>query len=424
MSHALREALQPLLEILSSGRGVRLTARPQAVLLDRAEGTTAVAVAWDQARHRAALEALAAAGPGELAGVTARAIGDTLVLWAAPSPVRRCEDLAHDGWLSALAARFLGASAAVGKNLLVLGAWPAARELIASLLAEAVRPAVVGAPDEALPPAWVRASQPREAHLLGADRIGAWSLEATELVALLGRASGVVAWLDARRLERGLMRLEAAMTQVAPSVPAPLQILSSVDLVIGLGDGPRVSEIAEICLTEEGYRPRLVFASGLPPAPSVLVPVAAPTYVGELAARGFSVLADELHHASPERERPRPAASRAEAPRARAAEPARQEPVRPESRDARPEPRVEHGEASGVPAPSIEPMSDVPPGWELDQLADTELADEQGIRSADDAALAATFGLGPPPRPPGVKERSFEDALQRAKERADREDGK
>jgi hypothetical protein len=255
------------------------------------------------------------------------------------------------------------------------------------------------------------------------------------------RMGGVIAWIDARRLDRALMRFEAAVDGGA----SPLQVLAALDLVMVVTDlgAPRVMEIAEIDLVEDGYRPRLVFASGLPPVPNVLVPVAAPSFVAELVQAGLGVLADELRHAVPSRNEtraapePRKAAPRAEPREAREprenreprAEPreSREPRVEPrESRESRIEPRQDilEAAAAAAPAPQIDQsLADAPPpGWELDQVPDDQLGPgESGTASPDDATLAAAFGLGPPPRPPGVRpgqeSRTFEDALRRARAR-------
>ena len=61
-----------------------------------------------------------------------------------------------------------------------------------------------------------------------------------------------------------------------------------------------------------------------------------------------------------------------------------------------------------------------PPGWELDQAGGEQFtADAASASNAEDAAMAATFGLAPPPRPAGYKGEtvSFTELLKRAKER-------
>jgi hypothetical protein len=61
-----------------------------------------------------------------------------------------------------------------------------------------------------------------------------------------------------------------------------------------------------------------------------------------------------------------------------------------------------------------------PPGWELDRLGEEDWADDGSSPSnAEDAAMAATFGLAPPPRPVGYKGEavSFAELLKRTKER-------
>ena len=60
---------------------------------------------------------------------------------------------------------------------------------------------------------------------------------------------------------------------------------------------------------------------------------------------------------------------------------------------------------------------------ELDRLGDeaSEVVDGGANVSSEDANIAAALGLGPPPRPVGVRgdRRPFDEALRRARERDD-----
>src|SRR6185295_15737113 len=93
---------------------------------------------------------------------------------------------------------------------------------------------------------------------------------------------------------------EAAIDVRAPRAQAPLQVVAGVDLVAVLQAGAtRMREIAEITMAADGYRPQLLFSTGVAPSPLSLVPLAAPTFIDELGAAGFGVLADELRAVVP-----------------------------------------------------------------------------------------------------------------------------
>src|SRR6185369_8552374 len=106
----------------------------------------------------------------------------------------------------------------------------------------------------------------------GAERIGCWSHDVDVLSRLMAATSGVVGWLDARRLDRVLVRYEAAIDVRAPRAQAPLQVVAGVDLVAVLQAGAtRMREIAEITMAADGYRPQLLFSTGIAPSPQSLV---------------------------------------------------------------------------------------------------------------------------------------------------------
>jgi len=423
MANDVAPLLGPLLDVLGSGRLLRLVAWPGRVLVDRADGSARVEVAWSAEQHQQATAALSSTITLEN-GVTASALAGSIILRRPPDPMRRIDDLVGDGRISQLAGRFLAASCGLGRNVLVAGPWGAGVELIAALLSEGQRPALVGRPGDAVPPAWP-VVQADELLAFGPDRVGAWSLAAHELVPVLGRASAVIAWIDANRLDRALVRFEAAVEQAFQGATAPLQVLAGIDLVVILGDvgGVRVRQIAEICLAEEGYRPRLLFATDVPPVPTALVPVGAPTFLDDLARGGHHVLADELRHAVPMEQPTAPAASA----------PAPAPEVASEPQQQRPEP-VRVVPVMDVPvAPTLDPaLADAPPpGWELDQIDEEVAGEDVATSSPEAAALAASFGLGPPPPPPGVAPispevlaeeageppPSFEEAMARARVR-------
>ncbi|MEE8409986.1 MAG: hypothetical protein V3T05_10295 [Myxococcota bacterium] len=414
--------LAPLLDVIRGGRHLRLIARPGAVTVDGSSGSSAVDVSWTEAQHKTVIGAAIDDAPLSFDdGCTATVIGGALVLRRPPDPSRRIDDLVQDGRVSALAGRTLSAALDAGRNILLTGPWCAALELIGALLAEGHRPLVVGAVGDAVAPAWPLVSDADDVATVGADRIAAWSVRGDALIGLMSQASGVVAWMDAGRLDRLLMRFEAEAERVR--VSSPLQVMAAVDLVVVMtaGRGARVHQVAEIDMVEDGYRPRLLFSTGVPPVPSALVPVSLPSFVDDLDRAGHTVLADELRHAAAPVE-PAPMAAPAAA----------QPPAAPEPCLA-PTPVVEVGAAPR--APRIDPslQGAPPPGWELDQISVKETdgethGEDSSTASPEDASLAATFGLGPPPPPPGVSpmvaeamrsEPTFEDALRRARERDD-----
>ena len=227
----------------------------------------------------------------------------------------------------------------------------------------------------------------------------------------MANRTGVIGWMDAPRLDSALLRLEAAIERAHPGSTTPLQILASVDLVVVLsgGEQPRVRQIVEIDVAEDGYRPRLLFLTGQAPVTTALVPVGLPSFIDELGDVGQNVLADDLRHAVGD------------------TVPLPSQPLEQST-------AWEHEELSpprGVPIPAAQPApvldpdlaSAPPPGWELDRLGDELLDGQDEGSSPGHAVLAATFGLAPPPTPPGVSPEagpSFEDALRRAQDR-DRE---
>lgn len=414
--------LQPLLQTMTI-RGCRLVARPGRVSLDRVGGATWVEVNWGALEHERALGALVSS-PARLAdGTTVVVLAGYLVLQGAPDPSRRTDDLVSEGWLSPLAARSVTHAVGLGRNVLLVGPRLVCAELAAAVLAEGKRPAMIGGPAQPSPPGWPLFADVAAARTYGADRVGAWSLDAAALTQVMSELCGVVGWIDARRLDRGLVRFELAGDNPAGS--GPLRVLAAIDLVVVVADepNPRVREVTEIVLHDDGYRPVTLFASGQPPVPTALVPVAAPSFLSELDHAGHSVLADELRHAvGASSEEGRDLIVPASAPVVAIS-------------DIAPEPEISHvslrPQPFGAPRPPApDPSLDdaPPPGWELDQLdqlGDEVIATEvAAINDPDAAVMAASYGLGPPPRPAGVPEGvdgpfdgTFADALERARER-------
>lgn len=441
------DVLQPLLRLLQGGHQ-RVIARPGRVWADRSDGTSATAeIAWGEAQAAQARELIS--GPMRLpGGESVRWVDTLLVLQAPPDPLCRLDDLATQGWLSRLSARLISATLRVGRNILVVGPPSPARTLIAAALAEGQRPAVLGEPAAAVPAGWPLVGHVDDAVHLGADRIGAWAAPPEAVTVAMGQGCGVAARLEARSLERGLMRFEAASEDASGRSTTPLHVLASLDLVVVLDETqpPRVRQVAEIALYEDGYRPQLLFATGYEPAPSALMPVKVPTYVEELIAAGDNVLVDELRHAAPEKKtgpetrdvgrpnnqpmaesmvEPPPQHSGAESAAVRP----EQDVATPGEREAAASPPLAIAEQPTVlqgeePVPRMPELDATlkeapPPGWELDQLDDSEVtgAATSGYDSQEAAALAATYGLGPPPPPSGNAVGTFRETMRKVKQR-------
>ena len=79
-----------------------------------------------------------------------------------------------------------------------------------------------------------------------------------------------------------------------------------------------------------------------------------------------------------------------------------------------------------IPEPIIERDDVPPPGWELDQLADDAVGEDDAVGSADDAVMTATYGLAPPPAPRavpgGASEHDLEELLEAVRRHGAHED--
>jgi hypothetical protein len=153
------------------------------------------------------------------------------------------------------------------------------------------------------------------------------------------------------------MRFETALEKHARN--SPLHVLASLDLVIAVDNTGKVTDIVEIALADEGYALKPLFMSS--EIVSALKPVAAPSFVTEMSTVGQHTLASDLKYAA--------------------------------------------GAGNFRPSPGVEmkPAIDYdmqPPGWELDQLNE-DFEQSSTSLSEDDALMAATYGLAPPPKPRG-----------------------
>ena len=400
----------PLVAALTAGRYLRVVARPGWVTGDPAFGPCLPLpdTAWSAEQHAQAHAACATqAILGD--GMYATASGDGIVVSWVPQAFLPA-DLVREQVISPLAMRLLSAAGALGRNILITGAYNAALPLIYALVGEGARPALIGAESVAVPRRWLRLGDLTEASAVQADRIGVCAVSAVTAVEISCGLCGVVAFSPSRRLDQALMRYELGAAALTDKHNAPLHVLAGVDLVVQVGvhGACQVNQISEIALTESGYRPQILFSSGLPPTPQALIPQAPPSFVYELALAGHVGLAEELSQlvptfASPP-PAPTPAPSRAPEHGPRVAERAPR-PLAP----MRSTPRVTPKDIDTTPPDSL-------PGWELDRLPAPEAeTGVLGVASADDAMLAATYGLAPPPRPAGGRgARTFDEALARA----------
>jgi hypothetical protein len=90
--------LAPLLELLRTGRHLRVVARPGSVVADRADGSSRIDVAWEADTHSRVCDTLESPWRFD-DGCTAAVVGPLVVVMRAPDPLRRVEDLVQDGGL-------------------------------------------------------------------------------------------------------------------------------------------------------------------------------------------------------------------------------------------------------------------------------------------------------------------------------------
>jgi hypothetical protein len=313
------------------------------------------------------------------------------------------QTMADRGLLSALGAHVLQATVAAGRNVLFTGPSAACLPPMTALVAESTAPGIYSAALHA-------GVQDASAFTAEPSAMAAWHLPPKQLVAAMGEYTGVVGHIRAGRLDRALMRFEIA---AGGGSSAALHVLASVDVVVVvqhiLGH-PQVTEVCEVRMAKEGYRPVPLFATGIEPMVDALVPCGVPSFVSELmlvhpgpwwaelqAAAKPQPGANSFHAADDEPQPEPPAPLRTAVPK----------------RKARPGP----GTAS-IPKTTTVPPHGVLgslPGWELDRLppelpsqpleADTDFAAALAHQATlpmdlnEDDDLAATYGLEPPPRP-------------------------
>ena len=327
------------------------------------------------------------------------------------------------GVLDAAQAHALDRVLAEGGNVLLVGPHAACAPLALALAGAGARPAALAAPaSPATASPFVTVPDATGAQRLGCDRLAVVGAVPKAMAQALQHASGAVGHLEGRGIGRGLMRFEAA----ARGRDATLAVLASVDVVVDvrLDPTPRVAEVAELVLTDEGYRPRALVvgedtgakspvspAADAAAAPADPAAAAPGSWFGQARAAAAALKQaggpadweDDLDgtpyqavagqpHAGPVL--PRPLARTPSAPRA-AAGPAATRRV-------------------AVPAAEERPS----PGWELDRLEEEGAAGEADVpndalplaedgdgqvelseaEAREHATMAASFGLGPPTR--------------------------
>jgi hypothetical protein len=415
----IQKLLMPVIEAMGD-KGIRIVMQPGWCTLDTIDACQPLQIEWGKETHQEVLNLLSGSPITLDTGDLVRPIQAKIIITKAHSLHRKIQDLVQDGALSRLAADFLNESLNIGRNILVVGPWGSARYFAGHLVNSGMRPAILSDTSEAIPTRWPLFQRIEDLNLYGADRIGVWSTNPGSLRQAFGSCSSVVGWLDAQNTQRALIRFEA----LAPhDIPGPLKVLSALDLIVTLSATPqfRISQISEIRLAEDGYRPALLFNRGSAPSPTALVPIALPSFAAELQQTGNLVMLEDLTHAVGALPQTPPSSS---SKKVHVPQPSSSKQPLQQSVVVRPSPVIE---SPTVPLSSIDDDA-APPGWELDQLAEEiDPSDEQSIPDNDSATLAATFGLGPPPRPVSMQNQSsdllgtnndaFAEALARAHQR-------
>ena len=189
----------------------RLVLRPGRVTADGPCGMEVLDFEWDFESHNAALESFSRSA--EYGDWIASWVGDGLVLKRITASNNTLQDWVSAGLLSTLSARLIAGALASGRNVLIAGADGASAGLSLALGEQSVRPVLVGGHDVPTPPHWVRAHTLQDVVQIGADRLVVVGGRDGGVVDALFGHNGVIASIDARRLDRALMRFELALAQ-------------------------------------------------------------------------------------------------------------------------------------------------------------------------------------------------------------------
>ncbi|MEO0459980.1 MAG: hypothetical protein AAF219_03980 [Myxococcota bacterium] len=418
----MNELLAILVDAL--GRAERLVARPGRVIIERsshagAPTTERAEVEWGAEEHQRVLAALGERESAELdAGAHVIQRHGALILVANSDPNRRLDDWVAQTRLSSMAAQTVDAAIALGRSVLVAGPWSASRSLMMALVNGGDRPAGWVSPLSPNPSHWLPIATRDDLVLFNPDRVYLGALPPAQAVVLASTGVSRVSWIGAMRLDQALIRYEVELERAYRDVSTQMQVLAGVDLVLQVDRTCRVREIAEIAMADDGYRPLRLFVSGAPPAQHTLVPGEVPSFLEEMRESGRGALADELAQA----------AAGPMAPLSRAVGPTNVTSMAPPpapvaSGSASPPSSLIGSAAMGAGSSprreGLDALRDAPPpGWELDQLSDDDLPDFGNPEgSVDDANLAATYGLAPPPKPRGVgATESFDEILKRMRD--------
>ena len=440
LSDAVRTTLQGWAKALHRCDAVHLVVDGGACRLAGADGVwrgpdAELAAAPQQAAavHAALQVPHVVGGEGLHRDAVARRLGPAVQLVRVPGANEAAAREALASACPPVVFELVAATLARGGNVLLAGPSALCQPLAWALLQRATRPALLQPADGGptpCPPGALALGNVREAAAAGANVIAALAQTPAAVVAALGEGLGVLAHLEAQNVGRALMRLEAA---VPPGRDATLAVLSGVDLVVGVGPAAplQVAEVAEVVLTDHGYRPATLFARGPRLRGAGLEPRALPQNLDGLVEAGFDALVQQLRAICPA-----PGSAPVGAPHAHAAGEATGAPDPFDDDDeadqawearlaaaaapaptpvAAPSSTAPRSRPSAAPSPTraaaIAPVGELHPGWELDQLPDEAVAEPappvagptQSIGApgeAEEAAvLAASFGLAPPPRP-------------------------
>jgi hypothetical protein len=421
---SLEELLEPLFSAMETYRLSRIVARPGAVTGDGLGGMGTLDMEWDEGTHQELLSVVDE--PVFLDdGAVIEQVGGQIVIRLAPSPEANLPGLMESGMLSEMAASVVSVALGLGRNVVLTGPAHGTVPLCVALLAEGERPAVMGLSGMVPPQEWPHLSDLGEVQVLGPDRLGVWCCPAESLVEIMSAASGVVGCVDGGRRDRALTRMENALSGVGMP-DASRGLAGAVDLVVTVAwrDGFRCTEISECVPTGQGVRSHVLFEAGHAEAGGALVPVGRPSFLGELASLGMDGLAEAIVQATVQ------APARAEDSSSITFSPSvPTEPSAPrlEAPVAAQSPRVDVDLSRTMPRPpnyspdSVADASDTP-GWELDRAEQSGVVASESraerTPSADDAIMAAAYGLEPPPRPSGVKavdNPNFQQALEEAR---------
>lgn len=370
--------------------------------------------------------------------ILVQAVGhEAIVLQRVERFPRSCEDWILEKVVSDLAMRTLSAALRLGRNILWTGPKAICRALMLTLAAQGQRPVILAPRAQTtLPEGFTALGSIAEAQAYGADAIVIDNvIPMAALHDYLTQLSQTQAWIEAGRLERALMRFEwhtqRSTTLVQPE-QAALAVLAGIDLVVVVQpqDGIRITQICELVLAESGYQPLPLFRTGHRVAPQALIPVAIPSFTEQLAFCGLEILAEDLRH-SVGLSQPAPAQTDSA--------PIASGPASPDAGPVGGNILRRGASASAAPrafvAQHLHSDRVSQPGWELDRLLGDEspLADEEPTlaqqppetpkapaevaAASQAAALAAQFGLGPPPAPLHEQGQRQQDATQISKPR-------